>query len=220
MNTCRRTLLDMELTKNVSLMHGRVLDVGGVRVKRRGDFVLPSENIKSWQYVNINPVFAPDFCCDASSIPVSDGSFDTVLMTELLEYVARPPAVVSEAFRVLAAGGCCLLSVPFMHPVHGDRAVDRQRFTAVFLQEMCSSAGFELVDTVAMGSLFSVVYDFLHVCLSYTRANPQRFYLKILRRFLWLFKPACLLFDGFLRNLGAYINTGYFVVLRKPDGQD
>lgn len=44
----------------------------------------------------------------AESLPYPDGSFDTVVSTITLCSVADPAAVLDEAHRVLAAGGCLL----------------------------------------------------------------------------------------------------------------
>jgi SAM-dependent methyltransferase len=214
--TCRRTLLDKALFENISLMKGKVLDIGGTKNNKRGNFRPVLDNVISWQYVNSNPDTQPDFCCDAAGIPAKDGSFDTIIMTELLEYVTDVQAVLNEAYRLLSPNGICLVSVPFLNPVHGDNFIDRQRFTALKLKELCSTAGFGIVSIEPMGALFSVVYDFLYVSLSYARTRPNTLILKIARKFLGLFKPLCLWLDSKSSNLKNYINTGYFLILKKP----
>lgn len=54
-----------------------------------------------------------EFCeADAHSLPFKDGSFDTVVSTELLEHVDDLPGVISELKRVCRAGGRVIVSVP------------------------------------------------------------------------------------------------------------
>jgi ubiquinone/menaquinone biosynthesis C-methylase UbiE len=53
-------------------------------------------------------------CCGniQEGIPYPDGSFDRVLLTEVIEHLARPVPALREAVRVLAMDGRILLTVP------------------------------------------------------------------------------------------------------------
>ena len=46
--------------------------------------------------------------------PISDGEFDAVLTSEVLEHVFNPDEFLSEINRVLRDGGVLLLTVPFV----------------------------------------------------------------------------------------------------------
>lgn len=217
MRTCRRVLLDKTLGENISLMQGRVLDIGGVKAKGRGNFKPPTEKVISWEYVNIEQATDPDYCCDASDIPVESESFDTIVMTELLEYVESPLAVLAEAFRILKPGGNLLLSVPFLCPVHGDWQIDRYRLTKAALVDYIDKARFTAASILTMGSVFSVGHDIFYAAFSYAAKKPQGFCLKTARQILRILQPACLWIDRkCLGNLSNYVTTGYFAVLRKP----
>jgi len=102
-----------------------VLDLGGKKVGKRGSFMPPIESVKSWEYLNSDASTKPDYCCSADVIPLESGSIDTIIMTEVLEYLPNPKAVFIEMFRVLSRSGHVLFSVPFLHPVHGDSWSDR-----------------------------------------------------------------------------------------------
>ncbi len=54
----------------------------------------------------------------AYEIPLEDGSFDTVLMTEVLEHLEEPARGLAEAGRLLRPGGKLILTTPFMWPLH------------------------------------------------------------------------------------------------------
>ena len=77
-----------------------------------------------------------DFAADAMSLPLADGSADTVIALELLEHVPHPLTVLQEMNRVLKPGGRAIVSVPSTVPRHDDH--DFWRFTAQGLAQLCS----------------------------------------------------------------------------------
>lgn len=78
----------------------------------------------------------------ATSIPVPDASFDTILAFDCLEHIMAPAAVLREWHRILRPGGRCLIEwfpfkgpwgphmealipIPWAHVVFGQRAMFR-----------------------------------------------------------------------------------------------
>jgi SAM-dependent methyltransferase len=61
---------------------------------------------------------ALDFVCDASNIPISSGTIDVIVCTEVLEHVPEPFAVIGEISRLLAKGGVCFLTAPLGSGLH------------------------------------------------------------------------------------------------------
>ncbi len=217
MSTCRRKLLDRALNKAVGLMKGRVLDRGGVRDNKRSSFFLTLDQVESWEYVNSNADTQPDYICDAAKIPLEDQSIDTVVMTEVLEYLKSPREALKEIFRLLTPNGVCLISTPLFYPIHGDWQFDRQRWTSVKLEEVCSDIGFEEIQVMPMGGFWAVLHDLLHVKWGLSHPRKNYLYVKILRKLLYVCTPFFLILDGMTKDK-RYINSGYFVVLRKPSG--
>lgn len=84
----------------------------------------------------------PDVLGDAASLPFSDARFDTVMLLDVLEHLARPELALAEARRVLRPGGRLLVTVPFAYPLH-DMPHDYQRFTAPGLRHRLAGAGLE-----------------------------------------------------------------------------
>ena len=208
----RRFYLDQCLDNYKHIMKGRVLDIGGRKIGKRGTFRPPVEDVTSWEYVNTDLSTKPDYCCDAKAISLPDETADTVIMTELLEYLPEPTKVLSEIHRLLKKGGHVLISTPFLNPIHGDYWVDRTRYTSIKLREITEEAGFQVATIEKMGSVGAVIYDVLKVACGYAASdNNYSRWNRLLERcrgfFSWLDKKTV--------KQKKYINTGYFLVMRK-----
>ena len=61
-----------------------------------------------------------DFECYLDNIPRNESNYDAVVLTQVLEHVPDPKAVLTEIHRVLKPGGKLFLSVPLTAPLHGE----------------------------------------------------------------------------------------------------
>jgi SAM-dependent methyltransferase len=61
---------------------------------------------------------------DAADTGFSDGSFDTIIMNDAMEHVARPEAVLAECMRVLRPGGRLYVNFPPYHHPYGAHLSD------------------------------------------------------------------------------------------------
>jgi SAM-dependent methyltransferase len=86
-----------------------------------------------------------DIVGDAYSVPLNDGSADTVLLTEVLEHLEDPIRALEEAHRLLAPGGGLILTTPLIFPVHGEPH-DFFRYSPHGLQYVMRRAGFEGIE--------------------------------------------------------------------------
>lgn len=107
---------------------------------KRGQFRPPLDKVTTWEYLNIDGSTKPDYHCSADHIPVEDNSFDTLLLTEVLEHLEEPMDVLKECFRVLKKGGKLIATMPFLYPVHAD-PYDFQRWTGVRLTKNLKKSG-------------------------------------------------------------------------------
>jgi len=98
---------------------GRLLDVGcGEKPYAPLFRDLVDEHVGVDHPESIHPLSAVDVLATAYDIPLEDASFDTVLMTEVLEHLEEPARAIAEARRLLRPGGNLILSTPFMWPLH------------------------------------------------------------------------------------------------------
>jgi SAM-dependent methyltransferase len=93
-----------------------LLDVGG-RGKPYASFF--TGRVTNHYVLDVSPAPSVDVVGDARDMPFSNASIDVVLITQVLEHIPEPVAVISEIRRVLKPGGTLLLSVPSIFPQHG-----------------------------------------------------------------------------------------------------
>lgn len=93
-------------------------------------------------------------------LPFPDASFETVLLSDVLEHVPDPWSLWSEMARVLAPDGYLVMNVPFMYGIH-EAPHDYGRYTEFALRHYATRAGLEveLLDTI--GGSLDVLADLL-----------------------------------------------------------
>jgi SAM-dependent methyltransferase len=98
----------------------------------------------------------PDAFATAEAQPFRTASMDTVLGLSMLTYLPEPLRLIEEAYRVLKPGGVLMLEFTQMVPLH-DEPHDYFRFTRFGAQFLLQRAGFEPVESVAVGGLWARV---------------------------------------------------------------
>ena len=122
-----------------------------------------------------------DFFSDSMVLPFPEGTFDTVISTQMLEHVRKPEVVVYEMSRVLKPDGILILSAPMTWPLH-EEPYDFYRYTLHGLRHLLEEADFEILDEVRRGNnLTTLAQMFLDTQLANIgQALPQRVYATLL----------------------------------------
>lgn len=137
----------------------RVLDLGGTKVSKRGDFDIGRYDLRVI-YANLSPAKQPDVQSDAAHLPVKQSCFDAVICSEVLEHVPDPLAVLRETHQVLRSQGVLLVCAPFLHHIHGDPH-DYGRYTDQYWREALARIGFADIVIERQGLFWSVMVDML-----------------------------------------------------------
>lgn len=112
-------------------LSGRVLDLGGDKNSEylrflKGDFTTTT--------LNMSERTRPDILHNLEEkLQITDGTFNHVLLMNVLEHVFEYRQLLEESVRVLTPGGSITILVPFLFPVHPSPE-DYHRFTASALK--------------------------------------------------------------------------------------
>lgn len=157
----RRFYVDEFYSRHIKMLKpdSVILDIGGTKLKKRGNFNVENYGFQV-KYLNINPETAPDFLCDASSIPTEDNLFDGVICSEVLEHVEDPRPIMKEIFRVLKSEGAALVVVPFMYHVHAD-PYDFGRYTDYYWKQLAKDIGFREAQIEYQGTIYGVMANLI-----------------------------------------------------------
>ena len=213
MTTKHRFYIDKFLNSQKKYMQGAILDIGGKKDNKRGNFAPPYNLVKSWKFLNNDKSTNPDYYSNAEIIPLGDLTVDGFLMCELLEHLENPEKVLSEAHRVLKKGGKGWITMPFLYQIHPDPK-DYQRWTKYKLEQTLKSIGFSKIHIEPMGGVISIILDLWYAILERTENKKKVIYKfsKILFKFFSIFLWP---FEKKLSFYSKWMTTGWSIVVEK-----
>lgn len=140
------------LKQYLPLLEGKLLDVGCGHMPYKQMFLGPSCNVKEYIGLDLtqNKYQAPDISWDGERIPLSNGSVDCAIATEVFEHCEDIEMVMAEIFRVLKPSGVLFLSVPFLWNLH-DIPNDEYRYTPFSLRRHLDNSGYVNIDISSLG---------------------------------------------------------------------
>jgi SAM-dependent methyltransferase len=145
----------------------RVLNVGAGqgtlsrRLEVHGFDVTSSDRSPQAIAVLHERVAGPVVEADATALPFADGSFDAVVLGEVLEHIADDGLALQEAARVLVPGGVLAASVPrnpSWFSASDEWAGHVRRYTRRRLTGAVDAAGFDVLEVIAWGFPFAALY--------------------------------------------------------------
>lgn len=141
---------------------GRLLDLGCGRVPFfgvYGDLVEECVCV-DWEH-SLHEDSHVDLTTDLNRpLALPSASFDTILLTEVLEHIARPEDLWAEIARLLRPGGKLILTVPFLYWIH-EAPHDHFRYTEHRLALFCRDHGLRPIHLEPTGGAPEVMLDVL-----------------------------------------------------------
>ena len=100
-----------------------------------------------------------DFCCDLNeSLTILNDSFDTVVLSDVLEHIFYPPKLLKEIYRIMRKDGVLIVGVPFYYFLH-EIPYDYYRYTEYSLKKLIEDTGYKVVLLNRIGGAFDVWGD-------------------------------------------------------------
>jgi SAM-dependent methyltransferase len=170
-----------------------------------------------WDYHNLDAI------CTLVELPFQANAFDAVLLTQVLEHVPEPLAVLKEIQRVLKPGGRLFLTVPQSWHQH-QKPHDYFRYTSFGLKYLFERAGLQPQSIEPMGGYFWVLAFQLHMLNYWLFPHGMRW-----RKLTWPIRALFgLVFQLFFPFILYYLDRfdrqkdetfGHACVAVKPDAQ-
>ena len=102
-----------------------------------------------------------DFNADLNkTLPLKDNTFDSLILSDVLEHIKEPKLLWNEMARVLKKNGVIILNTPFYYSLH-EEPYDYYRFTKFALIKHAEEAGFEVISIEALGGAPEIFADLL-----------------------------------------------------------
>lgn len=196
---------------------GRLLDLGCGKVPLylayRG---LVAENTcVDWQNTLHKNIYLDRECDLTQALPFDDASFDTILLSDVLEHIPEPVLLWNEIARMLAPSGRLIMNVPFYYRLH-EQPHDYYRYTEFALRRFVDAVGLRLLDLYPIGGAPEIVADIIAKCSLRVPmlGEPVAAFVQ------WI--TAAVVRTGFgkrvSRGTAADFPFGYFLVAEKPQG--
>lgn len=157
-------------------------------------------------------VFAP-----AHDLPFQDNYFDVVLLTQVIEHLETPLAVLKEIYRVLKEDGILIISWPFLYPIH-EAPRDFFRYTSYGMEYLSQKSGFLIKKLTPVSGFWITYFSFLSIYI----LRKSKLIYGLLFPLIFIFKYFCLLLEMIDRNAdsrSAWTWSYYIILEKRSDGK-
>lgn len=141
---------------------GALLDLGCGQVPLYGAYAHLVEEISCVDWGgSVHETLHLDAEMDLNApLPIADASYDTVILSDVLEHIAQPDRLMKEIGRILRPGGHLLMNVPFFYYLH-EQPHDHHRYTRHALRRMAEDGNMEVVELEALGGWVESTADLI-----------------------------------------------------------
>lgn len=112
----------------------------------------------------------PNFFWDGITIPLENESVDCVLLTEVIEHLDNPTAVLKEIRRILRPGGIVTGTTPFIWPLH-EVPNDMHRLSPFGVKRIMADAGYTSYEVTGMGGWRTAFAQFMSAYIAFGIKN-------------------------------------------------
>jgi SAM-dependent methyltransferase len=209
--------LNDKVRERLPAFNGQVLDLGCGTRPFEADILRHAREYIGVDWSNTLHGNHADIVADLNQpLPIATGSVDHIISLEVLEHLAEPRVMLSEAFRILRSRGQLTLSVPFQWWIH-EEPWDYFRYTRHGLRYLLEKAGFADIRVSATTGFWSMWVLKLNYQLARWPRGPGALRTSVrmaLIPFWWLGQHAGPMLDRVWPEERE--TAGYFVTAVKP----
>ncbi len=133
-----------------------------------------------------------DVFADVYDMPFDENTFDTAILSQVIEHLENPEKAFKEINRILKPGGTLFISWPFLYPIH-EAPRDFYRYTKYGIVHLAAKSDFEIINIESSSGFWITLFGFVS---KYFHDKSPIIYI-ILYPFLFLFKMFCLVLNSF-----------------------
>ncbi len=208
MITARRFYIDQFMKDNNKLFQGKIIDIGGVRSKFRGNFKFNKVQERNRKIINNRKDVNPDYLISIEDPININEKFDIIVVNEVIEYIENLDNLFVNILNLSHDKSLLIMTWPWMNTFHGDKEKDLKRYSKVFIKNLLYKYDFRIQFIDNNGGFFSVIWDFLHTLSNNTNNYFFRRMIKIFLKFSFRF---ALLIDKLIDS-SEHITTGFTLV--------
>lgn len=194
---------------------GKLLDLGCGKVpfyQAYKDFITDNVCV-DWDNSLHDNIFL-DYKCDLSKkLPFKDSSFDTIVLSDVLEHIPYPEHLWGEMARLLSKGGKVIMNVAFFYGLH-EIPHDYYRYTKYALSHLIEKSKLKIVKLESIGGLPEVITDLYARYFMYIPIVGT-FFSKIIQRVMPSFLKLFLIKKRY-RKTCEFFPLGYSLIVEKP----
>ncbi len=144
-------------------------------------------------------------------LPFDDASFDTVLLSDVLEHIGQPDQLIAEITRIMKFNGIAIIGVPFMYCIH-EQPHDHHRYTRFKLEDFAVRNNLEVLELSEYAGGIDVLQDTLSKILSF---SPFTKWLAYLTHYSFSLIKMIPLLRRLNESLVAKFPLGYIAIYHK-----
>lgn len=133
-----------------------------------------------------------DVFADVYNLPFEDNSFDSAILTQVIEHLEKPVVALKEINRILKPGGKLFISWPFLYPIH-EAPRDFYRYTKYGMNYLAEMSGFKSIEIKSSSGFWITMFGLLS---KYIYDKPAFIYI-IFYPFLFILKYLCVFINYF-----------------------
>ena len=92
------------------------------------------------------------------ALDIENEKYDTVILSDVLEHIKEPEALIKEIHRITKQNGIFILGVPFYYWIH-EAPYDYYRYTKYSLEYLMQKQGFLLLHQMSIGGALDTWAD-------------------------------------------------------------